>query len=189
MLKKYISREPERNVVPVDDTDGATIAVAGVTHQDVNPQLGEVPDLEGYHQREGAHDVKLGDELPEDQRRVLKDLVWRYVFTDMPGETDVIQHQIRLTDDTPIRCKPYPLPYAMHEELRNEVDTMLEMGVVRPSTSPCASPIVMVKKKDGSNSVYVDFQKLNKITEVDPEPMTTAEDLFRRQVARSTCQR
>ena len=182
MLKKYISREPEGNVVPVDSTDGATIAVAGVIHQDVDPELGEVPDLEGYRQREGVRDVKLGDELPEDQRRVLKDLVRRYpdVFTDMPGETDVIQHQIRLTDDTPIRCKPYPLPYAMQEELRNEVDTMLEMGVVRPSTSPYASPIVMVKKKDGSNRVCVDFRKLNKITKVDPEPMTTAEDLFRR---------
>ena len=182
MLKKYISREPEGNVVPVDDTDGATVAVAGVIHQDVDPELGEVPDFEGYRQREGVRDVKLGDELPEDQRRVLKDLVRRYpdVFTDMPGETDVIQHQIRLTDDTPIRCKPYPLPYAMREELRNEVDTMLEMGVVRPSTSPYASPIIMVKKKDGSNRVCVDFRKLNKITEVDPEPMTTAEDLFRR---------
>ena len=145
MLKKYISREPEGNVVTVASTDGATIAVAG-------------------------------------QRRVLKDLVRRYpdVFTDMPGETDVIEHQIKLTDDTPIRCKPYPLPYAMREELRNEVDTMLEMGVVRPSTSPYASPIVMVKKKDGSNRVCVDFRKLNKITEVDPEPMTTAEDLFQR---------
>ena len=115
MLKKYISREPEGNVVPVDSTDGATVAVSGVIHQDVDPELGEVPDLEGYRQREGVRDVKLGDELPEDQRRVLKDLVRRYpdVFTDMPGETDVIQHQIRLSDDTPIRCKPYPLPYAM----------------------------------------------------------------------------
>ena len=123
-------------MVSIDDSDGATIAVAGVIHHHVDPELGEVPYLEGYRQREGVHDVKLGDELPEHQRRVLKDLVRRYphVFTDMPGETDVIQHQIKLTDDTPIRCKPYPLPYAMREELRNEVDTMLEMGVVRPST-------------------------------------------------------
>ena len=98
----------------------------------------------------------------------------------MPGETDVIQHQIRLTDNMPIRCKPYPLPYAMREELRNEVDTMLEMRVVRPSTSPYASPIVMVKKKNGSNRMCVDFRKLNKITEVDPAPMTTADDLFQR---------
>ena len=114
MLKKYISGEPEGNMEPVDDTDGATIAVAGVIHQDVDPELGEVPDLERYHQREGVRDMKLGDELPEDQGRVLKDLVRRYpdVFTDMPGETNVIQHQIRLTDDTPIRCRPYPLLYA-----------------------------------------------------------------------------
>ena len=84
--------------------------------------------------REGVCHVKLGDELPEDQRRVLKDLVRRYpdVFTDMSGETDVIQHQIRLTDDTLIRCKPYPLLHTMREELRNEVDTMLEMTLVRP---------------------------------------------------------
>ena len=61
MLKKYIAREPEGNVVPVDDTDGATVAVAGVIHQDVDPELGEVPDLEGYRQREGVCDVKLGD--------------------------------------------------------------------------------------------------------------------------------
>ena len=63
----------------------------------------------------------------------------------------------KLTDDTPVRCKPYPLPYAMREELRNKVDTVLEMGVMRPSTSPYVSPIVMVKKKDGSNRVCVDF--------------------------------
>ena len=69
MLKKYICREPEGNVVPV--------AVTGVIHQDVDPELGEVPDLEGYTQREGVHDVKFGDELLEDQRRVLKDLVRR----------------------------------------------------------------------------------------------------------------
>ena len=68
----------------------------------------------------------------------------------------------------------------MREELRNEVDSMLEMGVVRPSTSPYASLIIVVKKKDGSNRVCVDFRKLNKITEVNPEPMTMSEDLFRR---------
>ena len=86
----------------------------------------------------------------------MKDLVWRYpdVFTSMPGETDVIQNQIKLTDDTPIRAKPHPLPYAIRENFRNGMDTMLEM---RPSTLPYTSPIVMVKKKDGSNRVCVDF--------------------------------
>ena len=84
----------------------------------------------------------------------------------MPRETDVIQHRVKLTDNTPIHCKPNHLPYAMREELQNEVDSsMLEMGEVRTSTSPYASSIVMVKKKDGSNRVCVDFRKLNKISE------------------------
>ena len=65
----------------------------------------------------------------------------------------MIQQRVKLTDDILIRCKPYPLLYAMREELQNEVDSMLEMGVVRPSTSPSASPILMVKKKDGSDTV------------------------------------
>ena len=66
-------------MVPVDDTDGATIAVAGVIHQDVDPELGEVPDLEGYRQREG-------DPL-EDVRCTLRDLFRRYheLFKDIPG--------------------------------------------------------------------------------------------------------
>ena len=57
---------------------------------------------------------------------MLKDLTRRYpdVFTDMLGETDVIQHRVKATDDTPIHCKPYPLPYAMREEIQIEVDSM-----------------------------------------------------------------
>ena len=91
-----------------------------------------------------------------------------------------IQHRVKPTDDTPIRCKPYPLLYAMREEVRNEVVSMQETGVVIPSTSPYASPIVMVKKKYGSNRVSVNFRKLKKLTEVDSKPMMMAKDLFRR---------
>ena len=127
MLKKY--REPEVDVVHKSNKDDATTAVAIVIYQDTYPELGEVPDLEGYHQKQGVRDVKLGDDLSEDERCTLKDLIWRHpdVFTDMPGETDVIQHRGKLTDDTPIHCKHYSLLYAMRKELPNKVDSMLEM--------------------------------------------------------------
>ena len=181
MLKKYIAREPKMDVVHTSNKDDATIAVAGMVYQDTGLELGEVPE-EGYHQKEGVRGVKLGEDLSEDQRHMLKD---PDLFTDMPGETDVIEHRVKLTDDKPIRCKPYPLPHAMRKELRNEVDSML----VRPSTSPYASPIVMVKKKDGSNRVCVDFRKLNKITEVDPDPMRWLKTCSINSVARNTCPR
>ena len=81
-----------------------------MTYQDTDPELGKAPDLEGYHQKEGVRDVKLGEDLSEGQGHMLSDLTRRYpdVFTDtdMPRETDVIQHRVKLTDDTPICCKP-----------------------------------------------------------------------------------
>ena len=106
MLKKYIVREPEVDVVHTSNKDDATIVLAGMIYQDTDPELGEVQDLESYHQKEGVRDVKLGEDLSEDQRHMLKDLTRRYpdVFTDMPGETDVTQHRLKLTDDTSIRC-------------------------------------------------------------------------------------
>ena len=44
--------------------------------------------------------------------------------------------------------------------------------------SPYLLPIIRIKNKDGSNRVCIDFRKFNKISEVDPEPLTMAEDLF-----------
>ena len=47
-------------------------------YQDTDPHLGKVPDLEGYHQEEGVQNVKLGEDLSEDQRCMLEDLIWRH---------------------------------------------------------------------------------------------------------------
>ena len=63
---------------------------------------------------------------------------------------------------------------------------MLDLGIIRTSASPYASPIVVVKKKDGSNRICVDYRKLNKVTVANPEPMKTPEDLFQR-LGKSNC--
>ena len=55
---------------------------------------------------------------------------------------------------------------------------MMEMGVIRESSSPYASPVVVVKKKDNTNRVCMDYWRLNKSTVFDPEPMPTAKHLF-----------
>ena len=57
VLTKYTAREPEVDVVHTSDKGDATIAVAGVVHQDTDPELGQLPDLE----------VELGEDLSEDQ--------------------------------------------------------------------------------------------------------------------------
>jgi len=55
---------------------------------------------------------------------------------------------------------------------------MLKFGVIEPSTLSYASPIVVVRKADGSNKTCVDFRKLNEITVLDPEPMPKPEQIF-----------
>ena len=55
---------------------------------------------------------------------------------------------------------------------------MLSMGVIRESTSAYASPVVIVRKTDGTNRICIDYRKLNKVTVFDPEPMVTADDVF-----------
>ena len=70
------------------------------------------------------------------------------------------------------------IQYAMREALSKEIDTMLSLGIIEPSSSPYASPVVMVRKSDNSIRVCCDFRKLNRISVFDAEPMPTADEIF-----------
>ncbi|GFO08797.1 Zinc finger protein [Plakobranchus ocellatus] len=78
----------------------------------------------------------------------------------------------------PAASRPYPVPYAMRQTLRDELREMEDLGVIRKSSSPYASPVVIVKKKDGTNRVCIDYRRLNKLTIFDPQPMTPPADIF-----------
>ena len=73
------------------------------------------------------------------------------------------------TAKQPIRVKSYPKPYAKQKEVDKEVQKMLEAGVIEPSCSSYNSPIVLVKKKDGTNIFCIDFRRINAITKFDTE--------------------
>jgi hypothetical protein len=126
-------------------------------------------------------DVKLGPGLTEEQKSELKAFMTDFSsrFSDVPGSTTLIEHEVSLTSDAPVRSKPYPIPFKARESLKKDIDDMKRLNIIRESRSTYASPVVVVKKKDGSDRVCIDYRKLNKITEFDPEPMPTAEDLFR----------
>ena len=66
----------------------------------------------------------------------------------------------------------------MQEVVDKEIAEMLAMGIIKPSDEPYASPLVLVKKPDGTFRVCVNFKDLNKITVFDPEPMMSADDTF-----------
>ena len=96
---------------------------------------------------EGPQDVKISDELGENEKHEIKTLLreYSYVLTDSQGLTNFAKHVIRLTSDKPVRTKPHPLPFMSRETVCEEVRRMLETGIIKPSTRPYSSPIVIVK--------------------------------------------
>ena len=93
------------------------------------------------------------------------------------GCTSWLSHKIE-TVGSPIRQRYYPLSPVKLKVLNEEIDKMLELGVIRPSRSPWASPVVMVTKKDGSVRFCVDSRKLNSVTIRDSYPLPRVQDIL-----------
>ena len=129
---------------------------------------------------ESLQDVQINPQLDESQQQAINSLLEEYQegLTDMPGLTNLGEHDIKLLNKEPIKSKPYPLPHALRGEVTKEVQKMIDLGVVGPSSSPYASPIVMVKKKDGSIRFCCDYRKLNQVTVTDAEPIPDQEEIF-----------
>nr|VZI39327.1 unnamed protein product [Spirometra erinaceieuropaei] len=87
------------------------------------------------------------------------------------GRTSVTEHCIDTGDARPIRVPPRRLPIFYQKELDALINDMLSRNIIRPSQSPWSSPIVLVKKKDGSMRLCIDYRKLNAVTKKDSFPL------------------
>ena len=163
LLKKYVDREEQ--LTPEKAATACSAADESCLDQDIF-------ELNEIEHKEGPDDINFGQNLSVEQHRQVKRLVRVrgsfYTSTRNDGYRSTPSQA-----DTPVHCKPYRLPYATRQELKKDIREMLDLGIIRESKSPYASPVVIVKKSDGSNRVCVDYRKLNKLTVFDPEPMPT----------------
>ena len=114
-------------------------------------------------------------DLTSTEKSQLRSLLTEFanLFTCRGGFIDLtptVKHTI-VTEGPPIRQPVRRLPEALKSVVNDEVEKMLEQGVVRPSSSPWSSPIVMVRKKDGSWRFCIDYRKLNSVTHHDAYPL------------------
>jgi hypothetical protein len=97
----------------------------------------------------------------------------------LPPSRGVHDHSIPLVPGSlPPNIRPYHHPFAQKNEIEKMVQELLTVGVIRPSTSPYSSPVVMVLKKEGSWRMCPDFRALNKLTIKDKFPIPVIDDLL-----------
>ena len=184
LLKEYVSRKEGAVEESQSMMELAGAAVIEYEEGKVESVIDEeqLLDTRRTSEKETYKDVKISSKLSASQKRDMKNLVFQYrdVFTDKPGTTNLAEHKIEMVTDDPVRVKPYPIPYSLREELKQDIEQMLDMGVIRKSDSPYSSPIVIVRKKDGSNRICIDFRRVNKLSRFDSEPMIRPQDIFSR---------
>ena len=78
----------------------------------------------------------------------------------------------------PISQKPYPMAMKHYQWVKEEIDKMLEVGVIRNSHSSWSAPIIVVPKGDGGKCLVIDYRALNKVTRKFVWPMPKVEDIF-----------
>ena len=127
---------------------------------------------------EGEYTV--GGELSPEQREELEAVLRKHqdTLTKVPGLTNLTSHVIETGDASPIRMQPYRVPHAYRDPVKHEIKEMLEQGIIEPSNSEWAAPMVIVKKKDGMIRLCVDYRRLNTVTRVDAYPMPRIDDLI-----------
>lgn len=133
-------------------------------------------------------DIKISeDNLTAAQASQVRQFLssWTHLFSEGPtdiGKTDLLKHQIKLTDDTPFK-EPYRrIPPGMYDEVRQHVKEMLDVGAIQPSKSPYSSNIVLVRKKDGTLRFCIDYRKLNSRTVKDAYNLPRIDDTIDRLV-------
>ena len=94
------------------------------------------------------------------------------------GRTSVVQHRIPTKTDKPVKINPYRLGWEKRKIAEQEVSEMLKQGVLQPSDSDYCSPVVLVKKKDGSWRFCADYRKLNEQTVSDCYQLPRIEDIL-----------
>ena len=182
MLKQYLEREDDQEVQSNDESQVFAVSLVDLTAEEMEHECsdGLIETPSACESGEGTQ-VNIKPALSLEEQNQQRSLVQEFSGTfseKKTGRTTLMEHDIKLTTNTAVCVKQYPLPYSMMQAVGDEVRSMIELGVIERSWSPYCSPVIIVKKKDNTNRFCIDFRVLNKITVFDAEPMPSMEQIF-----------
>lgn len=126
-----------------------------------------------------ASEEKEEGEIPTEIQQVLNQ--YEDLFQEPKGlpPARLHDHKIPLQPGAnPVNIRPYRYTHEQKDEMERQISKMLQSAIIQPSTSPYASPVLLVKKKDNSWRFCVDYRQLNKSTVKDKYPIPIIDDLL-----------
>ena len=171
---------------PVGMVEGAQLGLLYTLLNEEELEVNMVTEEQGisgekWTERKLREELVLDQGLDELCRNRIYQLLLRHRAVLSVGDFDVhraalTSHRIELYDDTPIRQRPRRFPAPVAEEIERQCQELCMLDIIEPSTSPWSSPVVPVKKKDGTIRMCIDYRRLNAVTKPDRFPMPNLSD-------------
>ena len=138
------------------------------------PEFSEVPEVENLF------DLRDSD-LNEDQKLVVYALLRKFPSIIGTSEfdlglTDTITHKIDVQGSKPVKQPYRRFPHPLRREINLELEKLLANGIIEPSDSAWASPLVPVRRKDGKLRLCIDYRAVNALTRRDSFPLPNIND-------------
>ena len=171
LLRKYEERP--------GDKAAHLMAMAVAVETEVGTSEGREYPL--VHQ-ETYRDVQVNPDLTSQERERITQVLKSHkeILTDKPGRTRLVEFEMTLTTQEPVRQKVYPVPFSKEKALEEEIQKLLEDDVIAPSTSPYNAGVVLLRKPSGEHRLCIDYRLLNSHTQFQVEPLPNPTQLFAR---------
>ena len=156
---------PEQDQKLLEDTDNSRPRIIREIYtvtQEIKPKVGPLTTHQGAQFRQLL--LEFADLFAKDMTQL--------------GKTDLVTHRIFTDNVPPVSSRPYMVPLTEQTFINEEVQRMLDNKLIKESSSPWASPVVLVTKKNGKKRFCVDYRKLNAVTKKDQYPLPRIDEML-----------
>ncbi|KAE9030741.1 hypothetical protein PR002_g9816 [Phytophthora rubi] len=172
---------PEENASSKRESDWIHAAISASPTAE-NTSSESMPELDKVLETElkvEFSDSKLGGEQKELFSGLLNSFRDLFVGTSLkPGRTDLLEFSIDAGDSAPIKQRPYRVSKAEGDVMESEILQYLDLNLIRASSSPWASPVLMMRKPGGGIRFCIDYKRLNAVTIKNCYPMPLIDDIL-----------